>query len=212
MVRSPCSELSGHQSGPTAEHFDRGAELKGHESNLEGSFPLLGREQGKSPRHSEPLEVVKQAVERERERERMRELERQIKIEMEKKEAEKRESEKREKEKEEQRKRDEAEAERVKQEQKRRQEEEEAAKRETEELEKKRQLDMQLAQEIENKKREMERILEQKERMERELMEKQAELGRIGGEGWDNYQSEQGLWGSRGRLLTDRPSLVGVVI
>ena len=206
--RSPCSELGGHQGGPTAEHFDRGAELKGHESNLEGSFPQSGREQGKSPRHSEPLEVVKQAVERERERERMRELERQIKIEMEKKEAEKRESEKRENEKEEQRKRDEAEAEaeRVKQEQKRRQEEEETAKREAEELEKKRQLDMQLAQEIENKKREMERILEQKERMERELMEKQAELGRIGGEGWDNYQSEQGFVGQQGESV-DRPTI-----
>ena len=203
-----------HHGGPTAEHFDRrlvtaeGVEETSQESFSKFGAALTQDSSSLGEKFAKQLEAAKQEElehERKMKRERMQEIERQRKIEMEKKlereAAERREREQ--KEREEQRKRKEEEetaaAERAKQREieRKRLQEEVAAKQEAEELEKKRQLDFQLAQEIENKKREMERILEQKERMERELMEKRAKLGRMGGEGWgsDDYQSEQGFAG-----------------
>ena len=203
-LEHPSRGFSSH-GGPTEQHFDRGSVTRGETGQFEGQeghyernfqneesdFETSGSEQRQS-RYIEQLEAVKKQqakkeLEMKRELERMQSIERQRKIEMEKKleleqqQKRQRQEEEREREKEAQRKREEAE--RAKQLEQKRLEEEAIAQRENNELEKKRQLDQQLAQEIENKKREMERILEQKERMERELMEKQVELGRMGGGG-----------------------------
>ena len=210
--RSPHGERTisgGHRGGPTAEHFDRAPNFDG---NLAQEGSDTERDQpSRQSNYVEQLEAARQKeLEKERELkrtlQRMQEVERQRKMEIEKnlemvrRQKEERErAEKRKWEEEEAAKR----AKELEELQRKRLEEEAIAKREAEELEKKRQLDMQLAQEIENKRREMERILEQKERMERELMERQAELGRVGrgGEGWgpsDDYQSEQGFPGQEG--------------
>ena len=210
--RSPHIEriVSGHHGGgPTAEKFDRGSNFDGQEGNRAqgGGFAA---EQGKPSRYVEQLEAAKQKeLEKERELkqklQRMQEIERQRNMEIEKKKLEIERRQKEEREREEKRRCEEQQAairaKQLEQLQQKRLEEEAIAKREAEELKKKRQLDMQLAQEIENKRREMQRILEVKERMERELMERQAQLGRMGrgeGEGWGvmgDYQSEQGFPG-----------------
>ena len=201
--------FSGHR-GPTEMKFDRGpvheeSPMFDQEEQFQRNFPREGREVERSSGQGsffQQLEAVKkQELEKEqklkRELERIQAVERQRKLEMEKKLEMER---KREIDKELERKRQEAERAKKMELEQKRLEEEAIAKREEKELEKKRQMDLQLAQEIENKKREMERILEQKERMERELMEKQVELGRMGmgggggGEMWgggENYQSDQ---------------------
>lgn len=210
--RSPHSQESRFASrhrGPTEEKFDMGAahreESPFENQDQENTFQRNlshERQQGQGQgRYIEKLEAVKQQ-ELEKERELKRELvrmeaiERQRKLEIEKRlEMERKREEERKREMEKKRQ----EAERLKQLelQRKRAEEEAIAKQTEEELEKKRQMDLQLAQEIENKKREMERMLEQKERMERELMEKQVELGRMGvgaGGFWtpgEKYPTEQ---------------------
>ena len=210
--RSPHSQESRFASmhrGPTEEKFDRGTahredshfESQDQENTFQRNLPHERQQGQHQGRYIEKLEAVKQQeLEKERELkrelERMEAIERQRKLEMEKRlEMERKREEERKREMEEKRQ----EAERLKQlELERKRAEEEAIAKQTEkELEKKRQMDHQLAQEIENKKREMERMLEQKERMERELMEKQVELGRMGvgaGEFWtpgEKYPTDQ---------------------
>lgn len=207
--RSPHSQedrfASGHR-GPTEKKFDRGAvespfQNQEQENRFQRDFPHERQQGQHQGRYIEKLEAVKQQeLEKERELkrelERMEAIERQRKLEIEKKlEMERKREEERKKEMEKKRQ----EAERLKQLEleRKRAEEEAIAKQTEEELEKKRRMDLQLAQEIENKRREMEKMLEQKERMERELMEKQVELGRMGvgaGEFWtpgEKYPAEQ---------------------
>ena len=186
--------FSGHR-GPTEEKFDRGSvheeeppllDNRDQENHFQRNFPPdepeseQGNPQG---RYIEQLEVVKKQelekkMEMKRELERMQTLERQRKLEIEKKLEMERKQEAMDREIE--RKRQEAERAKQLELERKRAEEEAIAKRKEDELQKKREIDLRLAREIESKKREMERMLEQKERMERELMEKQVQLGRMG--------------------------------